>query len=100
MITAEQARSLMEDGLSYIERKTIYELNTIESLINVKIASKEYLLVYTVYRNTLSNVDFVSLLRQIKQRLLDRGFKVLRIHSTDCSYFIFRISWDKEEEEE
>lgn len=98
MISAKEARLSIEDGMSFLDKKLIYEMNTINSLIGVKVASKEKVLVYVVYKSSLNQKDFVLLLKNIKTKLKDHGYNLLRIFSEDSSYYIFRIDWVSAEE--
>ena len=97
MIRATEASQISDEGLSFLDRKKIYERNTIESLIFVKAASRETVLIYTVYQSTLSPEDFGMLLKFLKSELVKNGFRVDRVNSSDVNYYIFKINWSQDE---
>ena len=97
MIRATEASQISDEGLSFLDRKKIYERNTIESLIFVKAASRETVLIYTVYQSTLSPDYFGMLLKFLKSELVKNGFRVDRVNSSDVNYYIFKINWSQDE---
>jgi hypothetical protein len=94
MITKSQASKIVGMKLEYHDKRQIYELTNINSLIHNRIASQASTLIYTVYKNNQTINEFAELLKKIKSKLEENGYCVTRVNHDSKEFYIFNISWE------
>jgi len=95
-IKASKAWEVTQGSLDFTVKREIFELATINSLIQNKCVQGETSLIYTLYQGTLNDGEYSKFRKAIIDRLKDEaGYILRRVKHPDTNKFIIDISWDR-----
>lgn len=95
-IKAEKAWQVTQGSVDFSVKREIFELATINSLIQAKSVQGEACLIYTLYQGKMTDGEFSKFRKTIIDRLKDDADYVLRrVKHPDEGKFIMDISWDR-----
>jgi len=95
-IKAETARKVSKGSVEFIKKKEIYDLSTVNSLVNTKMAQGETKLIYTMYGGKLSEAEFTKYKGGVISSLKSCGYMLMNVKHPDKALFILDIDWDVE----
>ena len=95
-IKAETARKVARGSVEFLKKKEIFDLSTINALINSKMAQGEFRVIYTLYAGKLSHNDYGTYKSGVISSLKKAGYKLLNVKHPNKSLFILHICWEGE----
>ena len=94
-VKANRAWEVTSGSIEYFDRREIFDLSTINSLIQSKSVQGESTLIYTFYQGKLSVSEFLKYKKKLIFKLKEEcGYILKKVNHPDDRLLIIDISWN------
>lgn len=93
-VMANKAYEVSEGKVDYKVRREVYDLSSINILIQSRSISGGKSVIYVMNKNTLNGTEFNTYRTNLINRLKEGGYILKRVKHPDTDKFILDISWD------